>query len=436
MKQIYLFILGMLCVLGSLSAQDDELQIEHRQERDSFVAPSFANMQDYLFMQQVETRSLWKVPLIGSNSSTGFGFAALHFNYGDFPPSNFFVEYERKLNDYFSINTGLVLSGSLGYDDFTLDQIGLNLEPRWYLGMRRKIAEGKSANNLSGNYLGLQLSAFRDRANGNFFPGDNGVAALLNFGVQRRVLRRGYFSFRAGLGAGYSENVVVDGKVNEQGFITELEYDDRWRAVFQAEVTYGVAFGKGRPEEGRLCDVLMCFQEEQQLFKINVANLINGLSRYGYSGRLSVAFEQKLGASAFSVQLDITGNYAYSNGIFNTLHYAFLDIGFEPRYYYNLKKRIAQGKSGNNLFANYFTLRTSYVNTHERWSPKTVSEPFEYRDGYVLLTPAWGFQRRIFKKGYVGYQFGIGYGRNVRKNSESSSFIFDFRSDFRFGLAF
>jgi len=434
-------MLILLCLTVNLAAQEDSLTVEYRQETDTFHSATFADMQDYVFMQQVETPSLWKVPLIGVNSrQSEYSIVA-----NAFPAPRSVVEYERKLNDFLSINVGAGVSASIAYSEFRFDHLGLNIEPRWYLGMRRKVAKGESANNLSGNYIGLQLSTFRyqganedDQLPGwtedDTWPGTSGLAALLNFGVQRRILRRGYFNFKAGLGASYYQDTEVGFNTETDAFF--LDIDEGWHPAFQAELTYGLAFGQGRPEAGRLCDALLCFREENRLLKVNFANLINGLNRDYYSGSLALAYEQKVGASPFSLQWDLTAHYTgYSNQL-GSVRDGFIEVGFEPRYYYNLNKRIAQGKSGNNLSANYFTLRTSFRTGQEEYASELpdLAETTQ-RYNYVLFTPAWGFQRRIFEHGYIGYQLGLTYGTDIDSDVNASDNIVELRSDFKFGLA-
>jgi hypothetical protein len=445
MKKLYPFMLLFLCFCSSLVAQEDSLTVEYRQETDTFQPATFANMQAYVFMEQVETPSLWKLPLIGVGSQQ----SEYEIGANAFPAPRSFIEYERKLNSFLSLNMGVGFGASILNSEFQVDHAGLNVEPRWYLGMRKKVANGESANNLSGNYIGLQLSAFQyqgvndNREAGQFvswyenstLPQTTGMAALLNFGIQRRILRRGYFNIKAGVGASYYQDTDLGyDAVNDQVF---LEVDEGWHPAFQAELTYGLAFGQGKPDEGRLCDALLCFQEESRLLKINFANLINGLNRDYYSGSLALAYEQKLGASPFSLQLDVTGQYTgYSNQL-SRLRNGYVEVGFEPRYYYNLNKRIAQGKSGNNLSANYFTLRTSFRSGQESFRAETlaVSENTQ-RYNYLLFTPAWGFQRRIFKHGYIGYQLGLTYGRDIDSDLSAADNVFELRSDFNFGLAF
>lgn len=425
MKKLYPFMLILLCLTVSLAAQEDSITIEYHQETDTFRSATFANMGAYVFMQRVETRSLWKVPLVGRDAR---GYDQSFLSSGlPFPRS--IVEYEHKLNDFLSINVGAGVSAnvslfsSIEYGAFQLEGLGLNVEPRWYLGMRQKIADGERANNLSGNYLGLQLSAYQYRFSGDdFFPQSTGSAALLNFGMQRRILRRSYFNFKAGLGASY----------HHQGAAP----DKSWQPAFQAELAYGLAFGEGQPDEGRLCDALLCFREDRQLFKVNIANLLNGLGRDFYSGGLSLAFEQKLGAAPFSLQLDVSGGYTYRDNSFATFESSAFNLGFEPRYYYNLNKRIAQGKSANNLSANYFTLSVSYFNSQSTIESESRSERSKYRNESLILTPAWGFQRRIFEHGYIGYQLGVNFDTDVGSDDSGRVDIHFLHSDFEFGLAF
>ena len=72
---------------------------------------------------------------------------------------------------------------------------------------------------------------------------------------------------------------------------------------------------------------------------------------------------------------------------------------FEPRYYYNLKKRIAYGKSASNLSANYVSLLNGmdfYKN------PNGDLQGLKRHTGFV-----YEVQRRLVKNGFFDVNAGI-----------------------------
>ena len=433
MKKLTLFVLISSWLSVSLSAQEDL-----GKELNTLPSATFAKQKDFVFMQQVPTSSLWKLPLTRFVEKS-----TLALRPAAFPAPRSSVAYEQKLNQALSLNIGLGFSINT-IEETLLEYAGLNVEPRWYLGMRRRIKKGESANNLSGNYLGVQLSVFQyqgftDRLiiRGKLptsllasdpLPESTGAAALLNIGIQRRIIRRSYLDFSAGIGVSYHQNAELQLDPLYGAVPTDL--NEEWRPAFQAEIAFGLLLGKGKAEEqARHAD--FGFYERQRLFKINLANLIRGGSNRFYSGSLTLACEQQLGNSPFSLQLDATGHY---RGYYNQFAYfvdIFFELGFEPRYYYKLSKGTRAGKSKNSLSSSYITLRSSF-----RFDSEELDQERFSSSQFVFFTPAWGFQRRLFKRVYMGYQIGLGYGINVQKEFRESSNTVELRSDFKFGLAF
>ncbi len=136
---------------------------------------------------------------------------------------------------------------------------------------------------------------------------------------------------------------------------------------------------------------MLCHTQENSLFKINLARAIPNIGNHGstfFNAGIGIAYEQKLGQSPVSLQADFTADYSYIGEHGQTL----LEWALEPRFYYNLKKRIAQGKSANNLSANYLALRLSQSVLYDSALQQSELSTF--------ATPVWGFQRRLFKRGY------------------------------------
>ena len=70
---------------------------------------------------------------------------------------------------------------------------------RYYYNLNRRILRGKSANNFSANYIGVEPNL-----RFNYRKGDSGFSVKLLYGIQRRIGKRGYVDFDVGL-----ENIVV-----------------------------------------------------------------------------------------------------------------------------------------------------------------------------------------------------------------------------------
>jgi hypothetical protein len=343
------------------------------------------------------------------------------------------LTYERKLSPSFSINTGLhaVLTTS---NEFNIEKLGLSIEPRYYLGMKKGIETGQRANNLSGNYIGLQAAYVRyDFGHSNFIPQREGYFALLKLGMQRRLLRYGFVDFSAGLGV--AKSTVTDIVADQQGF--KVNTEEKWHPALNLQAAIGLAYGEGRPEDGRLCNVLLCYREDKDLFKINLIDIVQQIGFDQYTGSLGLAYERKIAQTAWSVELGGTANYqrvAYTD-------YAIDNIGgtlyVEPRYYYNLNKRMALGKSVDNLSGNFVALRTGVE--YSRIEILVENELNTIYDSNYFVLPSWGIQRRIFKNGYFSYQLGFEVNeleRLTKVNENLADLAFRFTSDFKLGLAF
>ncbi len=124
------------------------------------------------------------------------------------------VNYEQKIsNSAFSINTGL--NGVLY--NFQINSINNKhlkgftfkgyLEPRWYFNLKEEIANGTSANNLSGQYFALQLG-YQNTKKNNFentalksVDAADYFYSYLIWGQQQRILKHFFLEGKGGFGA-------------------------------------------------------------------------------------------------------------------------------------------------------------------------------------------------------------------------------------------
>ncbi len=402
-------------------------------------------------MTHVETKQLLKLPLLGIIPQN----SGLQSSGSNVAPT---VVYERKLTPNLSLNSLLYFDATLvtslgqyGGDrtQFFIHNLGFGLEPRLYLGMRRRIEAGLSADNLTGNYLGLRINYNRFRGwennpdfegllrlgDGEVMPNRDAFSAFLTFGMQRRLLRYGYFDLNIGLGGAHLQELEY-WRDPEDGFLNST-VNNSWGPAFHVQVGLGLAFGEGRPEDGRLCDAMLCFREERQMFKIDLINALQTLTPNYLGGILLVAYEKKLGRSPFSLQLEAETDYSFYDYTGFTGRYVSLGVALGPRYYYNLKRRIAKGKSGNNLSADYLTLRLSATRTNQFEEDNVLNqETRDQRFLNFLVTPAWGIQRRIFRHGYIGYQIGFGAGLENNLDNDDTNILVDVRTRLELGLAF
>ena len=130
---------------------------------------------------------------------------------------------------------------------------------------------------------------------------------------------------------------------------------------------------------------------------------LSGIGFGGYAGLFvehSFAFEKKINVP-FSVLAQ------YRQGMSGWRH-SHVGVDAAVRYYYSLLRRIRQGKSANNLSANYFSIQVD--NTWggvSRFVPQGQFTFFETKTGRTSnASLLYGIQRRLGKHGYVDVNLG------------------------------
>ena len=213
---------------------------------------------------------------------------------------------------------------------------------------------------MGGRYFALEASI----SDNNSFTGrweDRRIA--LRYGLQQRFMRNGYFDISIGAGITDPSSILRRPK--------EFSTDQQMAVGLAAFLPKS----KSLVQSGGLCDVLHCQDEQYKMLKINLFNLLNFQSNgdiYNIEFRPNIAFEQKIGRLPFSVEVDIeTGlnnsKIQYNHpAISNFYYYNFTSADWnatgELRWYYNMRKRILSGRSGNNLSGTFFGLQASRQN--------------------------------------------------------------------------
>lgn len=409
---LYLLIMMNACCY-SLSLFSQTETIEYTQETEFFEEQQFANAQDFVFQTFEETSSLFKLDLTGLILRPP-SFSSIQYRF----QNSIRLDYERKFGQAFSLNTGTRLSYTYRSTADNIFYIGgrqlnitLEVQPRWYFKMKKKIAKGESANNLSGDYIGFGVEFWYARGNYQFNYRRGSIG--LKYGIQRRIFGKGFIDLQ--FGPSFSSY--------RYSYQTELSTNDEKSKYFwfASQVRLGVVLGKPTLslDASKRCDVFQCFTERKRMFKIDFLNLLNmtlsGLR--SFSGSLPIGYEQKF-AQYFSWVSEINTSYTYSRiAIFSidpdsigqiTFGNYSLNLRFsfnnELRFYYDLKKRIANGKSANNLSGNYFALKFNLTDFLE----KATGKPFGVNENIQLtIAPIWGLQRTIFKRGYINYSVGF-----------------------------
>jgi hypothetical protein len=138
------------------------------------------------------------------------------------------MNYETKINNSaFSLNLGLngirynLKTSAVNDRKIKGYTFKTYLEPRWYHRLRKEIAKGNSANNLSGRYWALQMG-YKNYEKNNY---ESNVLTTTNqsdyaytylvFGYQQRMLKHFFGEYRFGVGAKSEKN--LDGLVLNNG---------------------------------------------------------------------------------------------------------------------------------------------------------------------------------------------------------------------------
>lgn len=326
---------------------------------------------EYAFMMHEETKWIFKAFLNGYDESGGTK-----------------IGFETKLKRSFSINIDGGMR-SMYYPDPERDYVNrtsslfLSLDARWYYRQKKRIRDKKLSANLSDNYIsiGYRFSYLdHDRINAQ--------QVYTRWGLQRRFLNNGIVDL------GFEFGAFLD---KDQNMYQLGNY-----------LNIGLAYAKDKYKLDRekLCPVLRCYAADSYVFKTNFTELISmflGDKAMRLKFRPEIAFEKKLGQSPFSINTQLSA-YLFYNEIYSASYRDFtykIDALLEARWYYNLKKRIRKGRTGNGLSANYIAVGglIAYGNTIYNFRE-------EFRNNLHLIT---GWQRLFGEHLYFDLSIGITY---------------------------
>lgn len=400
-------ILAMLHITSAFCQTPDSVFITVGQDTGRLEQQRFVSPYDEVFGINEPTRWLFKW------NAASF-LPALGFNpVGNESISNegLQIDAEYKISPAFSLNVsyglGFRLRDGLSFgDENTFYAHRFRVEPRWYFAMPKRIREGRGANNLSGNYFGLELEQ-ESRINDDTYR-----AASVRFGIQRRLFRYGYFDMSYGVGVRDFPQTVYGNAATQ----------------FFADARLGVGLALASPGRRSAknigqCDVLQCFREEKRMWKIDLYNLLRVARTDLIRSSLRLAMEQKIGESPFSVgaQIQFDGSYSDFQNSYSAVSKAH-SLGYgallQGRYYYSMKRRIATGKSGNNLSGAYLAWQIDYKKSRTTATGRTIDD-YTSELTQAGTGPLWGIQHRIFNHGFIDFNVGAGAG-NERSSTKTN----------------
>ena len=380
-------------------AQTDSVKISTSEENGNLLKAEVIDNAEYVLKRQEPINHLFKLQ-IGSIPTAFSRKGNIEFNVT--------AGYEQKIGKSLSINALL--------DYWTVDEgrnkstFSATVEPRLYLNQK--------VSNLSGVYVGLK---FQQNLAGNYYRSDSYSESFnqrigLSLGIQNRFLKTGLIDI--GIMAGFENSTAITPiwEKSGQGFYdnkfsgkySEIKQTD-WFVRSEARIGFGFT-SAGNNYKATSCDVFRCFEAQKSWLKIDFTRMfyISGTKK---DVNLGLDYEFKIGQSAWSINQALrvkfdsySGTFTgyNSSGVYTSSYtvgpYWSGSYSFEPRYYYNLKKRIAYGKSANNLSANYVSLLNGldFYKYEGNWG-------FSKRHTGLV----YGVQRRLVKNGFFDVNAGI-----------------------------
>lgn len=419
-KSFFLFL--FLSFIQTVFAQDST-QIIFSQEADTLVKQRFIDRYENVFMTKVPTRHMFKIGL--SQYYQPIQFALIDDKV--FNNSSLTIGYEYKFLPAFSI----ALSGHLPIyvtevpAEYVLKNVVYDAQLRWFVNMNKRIRQGKSANNFSGNYVALNYTL-----PGALRISQNDPTIGIKFGFQRRVLNWGFIDFAVAL--------------QKRSPWFQYDLDALW--AFSTQASFGYAFGDWkRSNKPPLCDILLCDEHIRAQWKIKLPELTFGyhLNRM----RFGVAYEHKIMSSPFSVnfQYDINlskgWTYADGKGAYVAYETFATDLSKEisqfftiqPRYYFLQKRSQMRGQGGNGLSGMYTGINTEYNVYSGRHNRLLYGYPEKnIKSNTLYIGTLLGFQQRLFSHGYLDFNTSYNFKREKYSHDKSTGL----RGNLGLGFAF
>jgi len=437
MKNTLVFLITFLWAAALTSQTPDTTFISINQENTPLEKQRLMDSYDQVFGTLEPTRWLFAL-----------NFLALSDNQDDLLRASMEVKILPAISLHGSYGFGFGYSSPSVYGSaVTVIAHRYAVQPRWYYAMPRRIRQGKSANNMSGNYIGLEGVFVRTNSNIGKLPvfGEQRSLAL-RYGLQRRLFRYGFLDIGFGVGV-----------TKEQRNAWQTPFNNELHLFANSEIGLGLALARPKTAttSGGYCDVLRCFREERQMWKIDLYNLVRINDFDNYRTQLSIGYERKIGASPLSLEVQGEGSQRHRYSVSSTASesaentYAY-GGSLQSRYYYSQSKNIAKGKSGNNLSGVYLGVQCRWLEEYSREQGYERGDaglfPFKNRLTSQSLSGSllWGIQHRLFEHGFIDFQVMGSQSRLQNRfvntlngfASTNSSLEFNLALKLRAGLAF
>lgn len=380
------FTILLFLLSAKILCAQDTTQVFYSEVHDTLMKQRFIDRYENVFMTKVPTRHMFKV---GVTFNSNFIYSSN--TVGHYDPI-FNLGYEYKLSPSWSIGTDLYGNGSWGgYNGFRGTFVG-NVYGRWYYDMKKRIMDGNSVSNFTGNYI-APVVEYRW---GTGFPNYRFIKMGGEFGLQRRFLNNKRMELAIG---GFYEDVLKIENINFTYPNTLSHFH------ISTRVALGFAFGDWKKNKRTAaCEVLLCDQFLQQRWKLQWPQIY--LSPRFINGNFAISFERKLGRGPFSVNTQLNLHYLRIYDQDPLKEIASNDFRINPiiqlRYYLAQKRNIRKGTGGNNLNGLYVTPYTDFVHYRSE-SYYALGEVKKHWGAGLGI----GYQQIFFQKAYLDFSFGL-----------------------------
>ncbi len=141
------------------------------------------------------------------------------------------------------------------------------------------------------------------------------------------------------------------------------------------------------------------------------------------------AYNETRLADEVSLRSEVGLNLGMWGGSFypRTGYILYPTVSVEPRYYYNLKRRVKLGKEIVHNSGNYFSLKTTYES-----DLFAISNYDIVVNNHITVVPKWGLRRSFAKHFEYEFSTGLGYVHDFEINKGGAFLDIGFRIGFRF----
>lgn len=321
--------------------------------------------------------------------------------------------------------------------------------PSWAFAaeIRNYIRTSDHALNMNGIYWGVKA----ETSNRNILIDDlikyRGYKVTGRIGFQALLTKLFYVDLSLGLGGDYTSLNQYTRKREDEVPLIDVINEIGWRPIIDPQIKVGWAFSRPKPHETKTELWLQRQSTKTLQCKVDLLGLLN----HNFDGLASsFEIEKAFGTSGFSINAGIAGENQYLDHItganedelfVETYTNQSWRIYAEPRWYYNIKKRLQRGKTRSVFSGNFLSLlfghQKIYNNTDFEKVPYIKLIQGATRTGGEIC---WGIQRIVLDIAFIECRVGASshFESTTLNNGDVYAGIthFGIVSDIKIGLKF